>query len=313
MAEEKEKIHNAHDSILKRELQNINIARDVLSQVVPDTIRGDIDWDTLALDNNSYIDPELRARESDIVFSAKLGNGEPLNILIFMELESQAKQDLIIRFQRYLALAIEKRYRAKQPKEKLPLIVPLCLYTGVRKFPYSRDLMDYFEAPELASRLLHAPITLIDVAGMGQQDLAGFRAAKLLLMLPIMARANNLLGAIQDALSKGDIEEFAGSYGGEELKSVIIYILNFVKSGEQAKVIEMLNRQMPHYTQEVKSAADVLRLEGYQEGRQEGRDEGISIGVVKGIEQGFEKGIRQRNVEIAEMLLQDGGFELGQS
>ena len=119
---------------------------------MPECVRNDIQWETLAIENSSFVSPALQSKESDLVFSAKLGNDKPLKVMVYMELESAPKHNFMIRFQRYIALAIESIYR-DNPREKLPLIVPLRLYTGVKPFPYSTSLMDYFEAPDLAEKI----------------------------------------------------------------------------------------------------------------------------------------------------------------
>ena len=292
----KNNLHNPHDALLRRQLQNIEVARAMLRRAVPECVRSDIQWETLAIENSSFVSPDLQSKESDLVFSAKLGSDKPLKVMVYMELESAAKHNFMIRFQRYIALAIESIYR-DNPREKLPLIVPLCLYTGVKPFPYSTSLMDYFEAPDLAEKLLYAPITMIDVAKMGDEVL-DFDKVSILMALPVMARTKQFLAWFQEQLEQDRLQSYLEAYGKDEAESIILYIINFMPPKEREKVFDMLQRKMPHYTEEVRSVADVIRLEGFEDGME------------KGIEKGIEKGAYQKSIKFAKnLILKNFGFQ----
>lgn len=304
MDKNKSKIHNPHDALLRRNFQNMAIARDVLSKGVSECVRDQICWESLQLEHTTYVHEELQVRESDLVFSATLHDGRASQVLVFLEIESTAKADFAIRFNRYLALAIEKCYHRYHKKgQKLPLIVPVGLYVGKSPFPYSLDLLEYFEDPKLEKQLLYAPLTLIDVPILTQEQLATFGAAKLILELPVRIRSPEAMSYLERCLQSGELDFFAQSYGEKDLRSAIIYILSLTDSTNRQRVLNMLRKELPHYTQEVRSIADAIRKEGWDEAWVKALAKGLQEGREEGLQQGQQEGEKQRSIEIARSLL----------
>ena len=130
-------IHNPHDNLFKREFQNGKISKDVVKASVPDVVRDRIDWQTLRCTGQTYVDEELQGYVSDIVFSAMFDEEDPLEIIILMEVESVAKHDFLIRFQRYVALAIEKIYYKNPQKKKNYQPSCHCVYTKVSNLSHT--------------------------------------------------------------------------------------------------------------------------------------------------------------------------------
>jgi hypothetical protein len=164
----KNNLHNPHDALLRRQLQNIEVARAMLRRAVPECVRSDIQWDTLTIENSSFVSPALQAKESDLVFSAKLGD----------------------------------------------------------------EVLD-------------------------------FDKVSILIALPVMARTKQFLAWFQEQLEQDRLQSYLETYGKDEAESIILYIINFMPPKEREKVFDMLQRKIPHYTEEVRSIADVIRLEGY--------------------------------------------------
>ena len=138
---------------------------------------------------------------------------------------------------------------------------------------------------------------MIDVAKMGDEVL-DFDKASILMALPVMARTKQFLAWFQEQLEQDRLQSYLEAYGKDEAESIILYIINFMPPKEREKVFDMLQRKMPHYTEEVRSVADVIRLEGFEDGME------------KGIEKGIEKGAYQKSIKFAKnLILKNFGFQ----
>jgi predicted transposase YdaD len=78
-------------------------AAGLFKQILPPTITEMLAWETLARESGSFIDPELRNRQSDPLFSVQLAHGGGA-VLLYLLLEHQSSNDMV---------RIWKRYRKK--------------------------------------------------------------------------------------------------------------------------------------------------------------------------------------------------------
>ena len=154
--------------------------------------------------------------------------------------------------------------------------------------------MDYFAQPELAKQLLHSPITMIESCNMSDQQRDQFGAAALLLRLPILVRSKHFLQDFCQMLERDELERYTRAYGTNELKPVIIYLLDFIKRKERKEVMAMLQRKMPTCMEEVDTAADWYLFKG----------------VKQGVKKGIEQGEHRNQLKVAKAMLQKGTFSI---
>jgi predicted transposase/invertase (TIGR01784 family) len=90
--------------VLSRVVRRVN----AMESLVPPSIAGRIDWRTLNVLDASFIDPELSERQTDLLYSAKLGGREAL---IYVLLEHQSSEDrwMVLRMLAYVTRRIEAR------------------------------------------------------------------------------------------------------------------------------------------------------------------------------------------------------------
>ena len=59
---------------------------------------------------------------------------------------------------------LKKERQSNKSVEDLPLFYPLLLYNGKQKYPYSMDLFELFQDPNLARQIFLQPFQLVDLS-----------------------------------------------------------------------------------------------------------------------------------------------------
>jgi predicted transposase/invertase (TIGR01784 family) len=90
-------IHQPHAKLFETVFSDPVEAVSFFQAYLPDAMTARIDWNTLVLKENSFIDEEFHGSESDILFQAKLKDmGE--DIFLYVLFEHQSKPDKWVRF-----------------------------------------------------------------------------------------------------------------------------------------------------------------------------------------------------------------------
>ena len=112
---------------------------------LPDEIARDLRWSTLTLQDRSFVDPDLRDIESDLLFSIRRKAGAP-PAWLYVLLEHQSRPDRWIRFRllKYCC-RIWDRSRQQFPRERrLRPIVPLVFYQGPGRWRHATEFAELF-------------------------------------------------------------------------------------------------------------------------------------------------------------------------
>lgn len=115
-----------------------------------------LDWDSLERQPADFVDADLRWRYSDLLFSIRVREtGEEILVYTLVEHQSDPHRLMPLRVLRYLVRIWEEHLKAHKDAAKLPMIVPLVVYSGAKGWAAARSLRD----------LLDAPAPVIDAAG----------------------------------------------------------------------------------------------------------------------------------------------------
>lgn len=110
-----------HDAIFKTFLNHPATARDFLQLHLPASLQKLCDLKTLQLESGSFIEDDLRAYYSDVLWSLKTREGDGY-IYAIIEHQSSADAHMAFRLMRY-AIAVMQRHLDAGHK-KLPLVIP---------------------------------------------------------------------------------------------------------------------------------------------------------------------------------------------
>jgi len=136
------------DKFIRQVLSNRKTARHYLKQFVPKEITAQLDFRTLRLSSNSFVDEKLKEHISDLVylcdFKDKREKSQKVRMSFLFEHKSYLPKFPHLQLMRYLLEAWE--YDARESKG-LNLTIPIVLYHGKRKWNY-KSFNEYFTLPD---------------------------------------------------------------------------------------------------------------------------------------------------------------------
>ncbi len=124
-----------HDSLFKKFLGDIAVARDFLEVHLPPHLGERCDFSTLTMESGSFIEDDLRTQCSDMLYSVQTNAGKGY-IYTLVEHQSRPEKLMAFRLMRYAVAAMQRHL--EQGNDTLPVVIPLLFYHGTTSpYPYS--------------------------------------------------------------------------------------------------------------------------------------------------------------------------------
>lgn len=111
-----------HDAVFKRFLGHLETARDFLDIWLPESLRDLCNLNTLKLESGSFVEEDLRASYSDVLWSLQTTKGKGY-IYALIEHQSSPDAHMAFRLMRYAIAAMQRHLDAGH--KALPLVVPI--------------------------------------------------------------------------------------------------------------------------------------------------------------------------------------------
>lgn len=133
-----------HDPFVKFVFQDPKRAAAELRTLLPAALVARIDWPTLRLENDSYVDAELAQSFGDRLFSVEDVTGRKLHIYVLFEHQSTSSPDMCVRALGYKVQIWQRQLRTSKRDRITPIIpVVLCHAEGGWQHAGSlRDMLD---------------------------------------------------------------------------------------------------------------------------------------------------------------------------
>ena len=276
-------IINPHDKFFKETFSIRENVIDFLQGIFSEEILKGLDLSTLTLDNNSYIDEELKEHFTDIVYTCYCKDKE-LRIALLFEHKSYAASCPYLQLMKYLLKIWETNI--KQTERLMP-VIPVILYHGKEEWK-ARRFREYFEGiDEVFFRFIpEFEYLLTDLSCYSNEEIKekAFRRVSLQIAMLLMRNIFDEKG-LEDKL-KGFFEigrhYFEEEDGLRFLESVIRYLYSSTEI-EVGKVINTI-KEISEKGGEISmtTAAKLIekgKIEGKMEGKMEGLKEAIEIGL----------------------------------
>jgi predicted transposase YdaD len=257
------------------------------AEMVADLIRGfvhedwveELDFSTLERVDATFITEELVERESDIIWRVRWGGERWLYVYLLIEFQSTVDPWMALRVMVYIGLLWQRLAKDGEltPSGRLPPILPLVLYNGVRLWNAALELALLIEeVPGLERYRPQLRYCLLDEGRMADEELAPLR---------------NLAAALFRLEKSRDAATIDG---------VLASLLEWLKAPEQSSlrqafavwILRVLANRLPGVEipkladlQEVKSMLAENVTEWTRQWKREGFEEGLEKGLEKGLEQ----------------------------
>lgn len=286
-----------HDALFKHFLREPSTAQDFFAAHLPQTIRSQVQLETLRLEPGSFVDNHLRELHSDVLYSVRTTAGETNYIYCLVEHQSTPDRLMAWRLTRYAMSVMEAHL--KKGNTRLPVVVPLLFYHGdVRPYPYVNDWLECFDNPTLARNIYTQAYPLVDVSVMTDDEVMSHRRMALLELVQRDIRHRDSAMLLADVVKL--IREQINSR--EQVEAILTYIIfngDSRTTQDTLSFIHQLAGEIPEHKELLMGTI-----------AQQLTKQGIEQGIQQGIEQGIEQGIQQerqasqaRERQVAEQTL----------
>jgi len=286
-----------HDEFFKTVMGNDIAAKEFLNEYLPKEVKDIVDLNNIKPEKESYIEPNLTKRFSDIVYRVNTKDNQ--NAFIYVLAEHQSSVDPLISFRlwRYTLLLAERHIDKKQ---KIPLIFPIVVYAGKAKYTAPRNLWALFDNPEFAKKLLTEDHALVDLQAMSDDEITKKKhfalfeyVLKHIHMRDMLKLCQNLFDKLPDAVA---IDKKHGYF---YITNFLWYIDGKLSAEKRDELSSIIIEHLPKNEGEniMKTIADSYIEEGISKGITIGKNEGIAIGEARGVE--------KRSLEIAKRMLKE--------
>ena len=274
-------VHMPHDSFAKCTLSNIEVAKDLLKPHLPLDMVQRIDWGTFQLTNKSYVDDMLAQTHSDLVYKCRLKDQDE-DVYIYTLLEHKYTPEKLLAFLMLKHSVSLMQQHLDEGHTRLPIILNVCLYAGqTSPYPYSTDIYDCFEKPDLAREKMFKGFKLIDLTVLSQEQLASHGQADLFAILLNQAARRDFLTWLAWIDENPELIKILlyRPYGEKGLKYMFA-----IENKDLAGVMKAIEKIDTTKKDIIMSAAEKLKKEWLEEGKEKWREEGIftkAIAVAK--------------------------------
>lgn len=282
-----------HDALFKTFLKYPETVRDFIEIHLPSRLRTLCDLTTLELKPASFIEENLRAYYSDVLWSMKTSEGDGY-IYVVIEHQSSPDTHMAFRLMRYAIAAMQSHLDAGH--DTLLLVVPMLFYHGIdTPYPFSLCWLDEFDNPALAHQLYLSAFPLVDITVVPDDDIMQHRRVALLELMQKHIRRRDLMGLADKVASLLT----TGTTNDSQLKALFNYLL--IQHGHKprfSRFMRKLAQQVPGYKESTMNIVEKIRRAGQRKGLREG--------MQRGLEKGLAEGRREEALRIAGSMLEDG-------
>ena len=283
-------LYQPHDNLFRKVFSDEPEAAGLLRPNLPEWLSTRLDWSTLTLQDRSYVDEELEASQSDLLFEVQwqAGDGqagagqagagaagsEPQRLLLYVLFEHQSTPNRWMRFR---------------------LLEYCCRIWGDALLADNSD-------GSCRRSCRWCSIRVGGAGGMRGEALG--RVAQLALMAAARRRVSQGRAALLMAAQY--MGELARSGRIELFGAIVRYVITTQDKQTVGEFGEALRRHVPGPGGDMKTYAEELLQEGLQKGRQEGRHEGRHEGRQEGRQEGLQKGRQEGQLGTIENFLRAG-------
>lgn len=271
-------IQNPHDKLFKETFNNLDVAKDFISNYLPEAMVQYLDVDTLEPQKDSFINKALEETFSDLLFKVNINQRTGYVYLLF-EHKSYQSEKTGLQLYKYMG-EIWDRTSKKQTQKKLPVIIPLVIYHGRRSWRLGRSFGESVEGfDHLPEELKHVVpnfhYIVYDLSTYADQDIKGVAQIQILFSL-----LRDIYTKNPEALKQTIFRAMEALRALEKEATALAYVetlLRYVFSASDAftkhdihDIVKTLETTYPKGSELMKTIADVLKEEGKEEGREEG-------------------------------------------
>ena len=270
-------IANPHDAFFRESFSRREVAADFLQNHLPPALLAQLDLNSLELDKDSYVSPDLRQSYSDLVYRLRFNAGGPLFLYLLFEHKSHPDRWVALQLLRYFVFQGEA-YRKQHPGARyLPPVYPLVIYHGRQRWTGPLDLHALVQPlpPEMTAMVPQFHYALQDLSPYSDTEIKGQILSRLAQQAlrwihsdEPLSRLSELIGLIQRVQSR------------ETALQVLESLIRYYTQGT-GKVDEDAVRRLLEQTTNGDPIMQTFIDRYIQQGREQGIQQGERLGEAR--------------------------------
>jgi predicted transposase/invertase (TIGR01784 family) len=280
-----------HDNFFRENFGQAEVARDYLQNYLSAPLLAHLDLSRMALQDGSFVDPDLQESYSDLLYLVPLQNGDEAFAYFLFEHKSFPDKQVAFQLLRYMVRIWEHQSKQEQP---LTPILPLVVYHGRSKWEIHPEFGALLSAPEeMRPYLPNFRYHVRDFSHLSDVEIKGEIVLRVLLMTMRNIHNPHFRDELRPFL------RYLFQLKGEQVPSGLDYLY---------RVLYYISRYAKGVSrQDVYVALQTEREEGeepYMTIAEEFIQEGFERGIVKGLERGRQEGLQKgRQETLREVVL----------
>lgn len=282
-----DKINNPHDKFVRETFSNIDRVTAFFEQFLPEDVRKQLDFTSLKISRESYIQSDLSEYLSDIVFEIRTLREQPLDLVLLLEHKSSPDKYTLIQVGHYL---FSHWIKCREKRKSLRPIIPIIYYQGKKKWkaPNIKDLFPGI-TPSLSEYLPTLNHIFIALNSLSDQEIMTLKISSLAAALFAQkgkfdqSEAFEELKRIFRLLSNSDADR-------NFILMLSVYIIS-VSNIKPPIIIEAMENMSSEIKEKIMTTYEQLIEQGRKEGREQGREEGTKKSKSSVILNGYDNGL----------------------
>lgn len=279
-----------HDALFRLVFSDPHNTQSELRSVIPPDLAARIDLDALELRHGTFVDEALQHRHTDLLFRTTV-DGHDAYVYLLVEHQRTADQLMALRMLNYQGRIWEHHVAGERPRvasTPLPMIVPVVIYQGTRRWSAPTDIAGLLDADdvtraaagELLPRVRYVvdDLTLLDDGALRARSLTP--AARITFVAFTKAPDDSDVTAWLGSWSE-DFRRLLESPGHARLLDGIFTYLLKVSTTPVTQLTEFAATLGTEAEEVAVTTAQRLHAMGFNEGRQEGREKGREEGEAR--------------------------------
>lgn len=278
------KVTNPHDKLFRDTWSNVEVARNFLSHYLPEKVLGIIDLNTLEISKDSFVDKELKDFYSDILYKINL-EGKPGYIYLLFEHKSHEEKLIHLQLLEYM-LKIWRLHLKQERTNHLPIVIPLVLYHGRRKWSIGTNFSSLLYGPKevLSEYIPDFKYILYDLSRYSDEEIKGSIIPRVVMLIfkhifdpDLREKLPGFFSLMHDLLKQDT--------GLKYLETVLRYLFSTMDNITVDEIKNMVEQSLSEDKGGfIMTLAEQLRDEGYRRGIEEGKELWLQQGMHRGIE-----------------------------
>ncbi|MEW5802026.1 MAG: Rpn family recombination-promoting nuclease/putative transposase [bacterium] len=298
----KEDLNHPHDCLTKEILSRKENARDFFFHYLPAHIRDLLDLDSLEICKDSFIDAHLDEYFSDLLYQINLQNAsadqedaeeeekaaaeqqpqrEKGYVYVLFEHKSTPQEWIAFHLLRYQVRIWELFLKQNDSARRLPVIIPLVLYHGKKKWRVGLQFSDLFVNPKggLMAFIPDFTYLLCDLSVLGDDQIRGRAIMRLFFVLLKYIHDPALLRYLRELLPDLLHDPLLS---GQELQGILTTIFRYIICvSDVVSVDEIKEIVETGLGKDKEDLIMTLAEQLIQQGMQQGMQQGIQQGEIK--------------------------------